>query len=391
MELARRLPRLFRHKSGRGCFKFRGRFYYCGSWPEGMKKPPAEVEAKYTALVWSLVGGRSESQPAVASLTLHDALAEFWIDCQARSPKEFAKYKRATSFLLGLCGGMPVEQVGPRRFLELQEFLVSRGYSRQGINKVVKLTKTALKWCVSRELFPVSQFEAIKTVGPLLAGKTIAPESKPRGMVSDPDIEATLHHLHPMLAAMVQIQRITGMRPGEVCAMTSGQIDRSEKGIWWYIPAKHKQTWRGEKHARVIGLGPRCQAILAPWLRFDPEEPLFQPRERVADHRAKLRAQRKTKVQPSQADRSKAQPKKQPGAIWTSASYCRAIHAACREAGIPIWSPNQLRKAAAQTVCETVSVEAAADMLGHTDAAVTRKHYLEAAKGRIRAAALQIG
>lgn len=42
-------------------------------------------------------------------------------------------------------------------------------------------------------------------------------------------------------------------------------------------------------------------------------------------------------------------------------------------------------------MCETVSVEAAADMLGHTDAAVTRKHYLEAAKGRIRAAALQIG
>lgn len=391
MDLAPRLPRLFRHASGRGCFKFQGRFIYCGPWPAGAKRPPAEVEARYTALVWRAIAGSSLTMPpSPEGLTLNDCMAEFWQDAKVTKGKEFAKYKRATSFLLALCGELPVQQIGPRKILDLQRHLVDRGYTRQGCNKCVNLVRTALRWCVSRELFPVAQFHAIETVGPLLAGSTSAPESRPKGRVSDEVIEATLPHLPEMLRDMVRLQRLTGMRPGEVCGMTMGQIDRSER-VWWYIPSKHKTAWRGARHQRVIGLGPQCQTILSRWIRFDPDQPLFSPAEWIAQRRTEMRAARKTKVQPSQESRAKEAPRKAPGDRWTSQSYCRAIHAAARKAGLAIWSPNQLRKAAAQTVCEVVSVEAAADMLGHSDSEVTRRHYLESAKSRIRETALKIG
>jgi hypothetical protein len=40
-------------------------------------------------------------------------------------------------------------------------------------------------------------------------------------------IDAILPHLTPSVRAMVEVQRLTGMRPGEVCRMTTGPIDRT--------------------------------------------------------------------------------------------------------------------------------------------------------------------
>ncbi len=85
----------------------------------------------------------------------------------------------------------------------------------------------------------------------------------------------------------------------------------------------------------------------------------------MAWFREQQRKKRKSKVQPSQKNRKKAEPKRQPGLKYSSPSYYRAIQAAAKRAGVPRWYPYQLRHTAATVVRETLGVEAAAALLGH--------------------------
>ena len=93
-------------------------------------------------------------------------------------------------------------------------------------------------------------------------------------------VNATLPYLTPTVRAMVELQRATGMRPGEVRYMTPAEIDRSGP-VWVYRPRSHKTAYRGR--VRFVWLGPRGQAILAPLLDVGPDSdnPLFSPVRRV--------------------------------------------------------------------------------------------------------------
>jgi hypothetical protein len=62
-------------------------------------------------------------------------------------------------------------------------------------------------WDVAQEMVPVTIADALKYVLPLKKGETIAHETNPREDVPDAVVEATLSHLSPIVAAMVQIQR----------------------------------------------------------------------------------------------------------------------------------------------------------------------------------------
>jgi hypothetical protein len=154
--------------------------------------------------------------------------------------------------------------------------------------------------------------------------------------------------------------------------------------IWFFRPESHKT----EHHDidRAIFLGPRAQEILRPFLFRDPGAFLFSPKEAVEAQRARQRAQRKSKVQPSQVCRKKSRPKKQPKERYTRDSYTRAISYAIARANrerlqfgpirlsdyIPHWAPNQLRHALATEARQQFGLEAAQIILGHSKADVTQ-------------------
>lgn len=62
---------------------------------------------------------------------------------------------------------------------------------------------------------------------------------------------------------------------------------------------------------------------------------------------------------------------------FTSDSLGKAVRKACRKAGIPEWSPNQLRHAAGTAFRAEFGIEASRVMLGHSSA-VTSEIYSEA-------------
>ncbi len=144
----------------------------------------------------------------------------------------------------------------------------------------------------------------------------------------------------PTVRAMVELQRVTGMRPGEVVVMTTGQIDRSGE-LWIYRPDRHKTVHIGRE--REIPLGPRAQGIVKPWLKADPDAPLFSPVESVEARNAERRKNRKTPKGPwARARRRKKNPK-QPPRLWydKNAYGRRSVEPALRPAfpsGVPTGS-----------------------------------------------------
>jgi integrase len=170
---------------------------------------------------------------------------------------------------------------------------------------------------------------------------------------------------------MVELQRLTGMRSGEVTIMRTGDLDMSGR-VWTYKPRVHKTQHHDRE--RLIHLGPRAQELLRPWLRADREAYLFQPCEAEAERKAEMRRTRKTPVQPSQVDRSKAHPERPPGDCYTADSYRRSITRACSLADVPHWHPHRLRHSAGTRLRRLVDLDAARAVLGHATAGITETY-----------------
>jgi integrase len=248
-------------------------------------------------------------------------------------------------------------------------------------------------------------FHGLQAVSGLKKGRTVAAEGQKVRPVADEHVDATLPCMTPPVRAMVQVQRLAGMRPGEVVIMRPCDIDRSRK-VWLYRPDSHKTEHH--EHERVVFLGPQAQEVLRPFLfaPFVQDETairlaaatesndaaakmlsdrlleigagwrhpgayLFSPREAAAEFRVRQRSARMSKVQPSQADRSKAKPRKQPQGHYRVDSYGQSVRRACIKAGVPHWHVHQLRHSAATEIRREAGLDAARAVLGHHSPSMT--------------------
>src|SRR4051794_10261210 len=95
------------------------------------------------------------------------------------------------------------------------------------------------KWAVENELVPPSVLQALKAVNGLRRGRTEARESAPVRPVPDAFVDAVRPHVPRLVWAMIELQRLTGMRPGEVLTMRTADLDTAGK-VWTYTPSSHK-------------------------------------------------------------------------------------------------------------------------------------------------------
>ncbi len=367
-----------------------------------------ESRAEYARMLaeWE-ASARSLPPPATAAdITINELIVRFWphVEAHYRRPdgtptSEQEDFKLSLRPLREMYGHTAAKQFGPLALKALRQKMIDsalcRGVSNQRIGRIRRL----FKWAVAEELIPESVHRALLTVSGLQRGRSEAKETEPVKPVADAVVEATLPFLRPQVAAMVQLQRHTGMRPGEVVILRGIDLDTSG-AVWFYRPGsdqgphgKHKTAWRG--HGKVIAIGPKAQEILKPWLRLNVMEYLFQPREAMAAFRAEQRRNRKSKIQPSQQHRHKAKPKKRPGERYTSRSYAQAIAKAvlaaskakscepckelhpqdrcetCKPAAIPHWHPHQLRHSMATEIRRQHGLDAARAVLGHRSPKIT--------------------
>ncbi|QDV75374.1 tyrosine-type recombinase/integrase [Botrimarina mediterranea] len=372
--LVSKLPTYRRHKaSGQAVVTLCGVDHYLG--PYGSK--PSRVLYDRLVAEW-LASGRSRPSNADASaLTIVELAARYWefavgyYQKDGRSTGVTPGIKATLRYLNDWYGREPADQFGPLRLKALRDRMIADGHSRNYINDHVGRIKRMFKWAVSEELVTESTYHALAVVEGLKRGRTTARETARVLPIDDAIVQQTLTFLPETVADMVRLQRLTGMRPAEVCLLRPCDLDRS-RPVWIYRPESHKTEHHGRD--RWVFVGPQGQELLDRYLDRDPDSRCFQPRDSEARRRLAAHAARVTP--PNQGDAPGAnrapRPKRSPGSTYHVASYRRAIHRACDKAGVARWSPNRLRHAAATEVRAKFGLEAAQVVLGHAGADVTQ-------------------
>jgi integrase len=272
-------------------------------------------------------------------------------------------------------GEQLAQDFGPRKLKQLQQIIIKLGWSRRYVNKVTNIVRRCFKWAASEELIPGFIPEALRSVDAIKKGRSGAREKPEVTAVADDVVDATLPELPAMVAAMVRIQRLTGMRPGEILKLTPDQIDRSDPELWVYRLAEHKTAHHGK--GRTIMIGPQASAILAPWLFKAGEGRIFRIYRdgyRQAIIRACARAFPHAEL--SKIARDQLTPEQTAELrTWNRAHQ---------------WHPNQLHHTYATEVRRKYGLEAAQVLLGHSRADVTQT-YAERDLEKARQVARKIG
>lgn len=355
--------------------RLNGEMIYLGS-PDS-----PESKAKYDRLIaeW-MQAGRTYIKPAErTSVSVNEVLLayrrhaeRFYVGPDGTPTQEVERVNLALRPVSDLYGVTAAEQFGPKALQAVQEKLISNGLCRRTINQRLGVTKRAFRWAVKQELIPPSVYHGLQAVDGLRRGRSKARESKVVKPVPQHVIDAVLEYLPGTVQAMVKLHDLTGMRSGELCIMRGIDIEMTGEGKpWLYRPIHHKTEHHG--HQRVITIGPKAQEVLRPFLKTDVQAYIFSPAQAQAERDAAKRANRKSKVQPSQVSRKRPRPKRQPGARYTTASYRRALDyattLAIENGDLPDkthWHPHQLRHNAATRIRRQFGLDAARAVLGHT-------------------------
>lgn len=333
-------------------------------------------------------------------LTVNELLVNYLEHGLAVGPSETRNIKGAIRWLKELYGHTLAGQFSSLGLEAIRGKMIAAGLCRNRINKDMSRLRRVFKWAGAKRLVPAAIFHELALVEGLREGRSAARETDKIGPVAIAVVEATLPLLPPIIADMVQLQMLTGMRSGELVAMRGLDLETSGK-IWHYRPPKHKTAHHG--HQRTIALGPKAQAIVKRYLQTDLQAPLFSPRESMRLFRERQRRERKSKVQPSQANRAKERPRKQPGACYTPGAYGQRIRLAIIRANetarkenpgrpvlIPHWHPHQLRHLRATDLRKRYGIDAARVVLGHRSPKITET-YAELDVGKADAIMAELG
>jgi integrase len=299
--------------------------------------------------------------------------------------------------LADMFGGMPAEEFTPVNLKNYRQHLIeshlpdnenkNRPIGRSTINRRITTIKKMFRWAASECLCPVHIYQAIMTVDGLRRGTGGLRDEKRIAPAPPEAVEKVLAVVTPVVADMIQIQQLTGMRPGELVRLRPCDIDRTG-AIWLYFPSQHKTMHLG--HARTISIGPKAQAILAKYL-VRPKESCCFTGALSADQARRRRAQkRKTPMSCGNAAGTNKKGTARYAEHFGVAAYRKAIERACQKAGVEKWHPHQLRHSAATEIARRYGLDAARAVLGHRSVAVTNI-YAELDMQKAKEVAREIG
>lgn len=403
-------------------------FEECGLAPtfHAIKRRRAEATA----------AGRVGTRGSIAA-----ALLIYWREVRDTVSSKRANAIKVTLRLLRETDGSTVlGDYGPNRLRLLRERMVTGDaeadpprdrWSRRTTNERVRIVQAFFRWAVARELVGESVARALEMVDPLKRRRGEPDDRRPVLPVTQDLIDATLPHCSRQVRALIQLQLLTGARPGELVGLRAIDI-KTDGGhgagdeVWTYEPDQHKNSHRGQ--SRTIYFGPKAQEILRPFMASRPlDAPLFSPKQAEEERRDAASAARRVPVGYGNGrgtNRSRS-PRRPPGEAYDVGSYRRAIWRAC-DAAFPLpkelrkkrfetaeawrervgdegvvevdrwrevhrWSPNQLRHTAATRIRKEHGLEAAALILGHASAEITDAVYAERDHGKAASVARAFG
>jgi integrase len=296
----------------------------------------AASKAEYDRLIATWLANGRRLVNCDAGITVSEVILAFYQHAEkhyrhpdGRPTGEIHNFRVCLKPLRQLCGHMLANDLGPVNLRIVRDHMISLGLVRKSINLHLSRLKHVFRWAGAQGLVRPSVYHGLLCVGGLRLGRTDAKESEPVRPVSQVLVDAIRPFVSTHVNALIDLQLLTAMRPGEAIIMRGCDLDMTGR-IWVYRPESHKTLHHG--HQREIYLGPRAQEIVRPFLKTDVQAYLFSPADAREDRFRVLRQNRKSKVQPSQQCRRKRRPNKQPGEHYDVPSYRRAIADACARA-----------------------------------------------------------
>jgi integrase len=390
----RNVPAYSLHRgSGQACVKLDGKRVYLGVYGS------ESSHQKYASVIseW-----QSRQREAPAALTVGQLTVLYLQHCEQHYRKdgeltsEVHVVRGALRRLNALHRRTLANGFTPKLLKEVRELMIRDGLARTTINGAVSRIRSMFRWGVAEELVPVAVLSALKALRDLSPGRSAAREPRPVTTVPAARIDAIREQVPAVVWAMVQLQRLTGMRPGEVLIIRGCDLNTSGD-VWEYTPERHKLEHKGI--SRVVMIGPAAQAVLRPLLRADTRAYLFsaepdgsRPYRRDSYTTAIRRGCELAFEMPSplrdigryvsrQKDLSDEERAELRQRLSAEAAAWRREHC---------WHPNQLRHSFATLARRAAGIEAARVTLGHSSA-VTSEIYAERDLEAARAVVARIG
>jgi integrase len=332
----------------------------CSEFRLGKAGTP-EAKGKYLRIIARAEANGGEVVPdAGGDVTVSEVLARYLVyaneryDPAGREPENYALSFRALRQLYGSslatdfdAAALEVVQLamasGSWMNEEERKALTDRkkplGWCRNVVNQRVNRIRTCWRWAERQKLVPKGSHQHLCTLPGLPKNSRRVRHTAPRKPASREDVEAVAAKAHPRIAAMLRLEYLSGMRPGELRTMKMSELDRSNPDVWVYTPGRYKTQRLDNAPERRVYLGKESQAILQPWLRED-DGYLFQPR---------------------------------PGKCYSDYGMSQAVSRACRRAGIKLVF-YQTRHGCKQRVTREEGLDAARAMLGHLSLGTTNSY-----------------
>lgn len=347
------VPKYRKHKSGQARVVLDDQTFYLGKYGSKASRE------KYNKLVGEWQANGRELPPPVNETV---CITKLCLEYLKHAKKYYVKDGEVTDEVAGIKAAMkklrksyartPVDEFGPLALQTVQEEMIASNFSRRYLNQCIGRIRRMFKWGVSRELVPVDVYRALATVSDLRKGKTTARETAPILPVPTEVIESTKKHATTTVADMIEFQRLTGCRPGELFILRPRDVDRTDD-VWKYVPSNHKMEHKGRQ--RVIFIGPKAQSVLSSYLSRDPNDFCFRTERGKQFKRARYNMLIRNACE-----------KAFPAPDGLTGAQVKDWHKQHR------WAPNRLRHNAATEIRSQFGLEAAQTILGHLTADVTQ-------------------
>lgn len=382
--MANHAPKYCRYRGDYARVKLNGKWVHLGPYDD------EDAKAQYRQLIAQWAADSNPTPAEVKAITVAEVLEAYRVHAASYyGTDRESRYGHLLSTIRTvreLYADLPAGEFTPKKLKVVRQAFVNLGFTRGHVNQCVQRVVAMFRWAAEEEMIPGSLVHDLQAVQSLRRGHSEAPEGKLVTSVPQATVDATLPFLVPVVQDMIRLQLVAGCRPGELCAMTPGQIDRSGD-VWLYRPQQHKTIHHG--HARVIALGPKAQDILRKYLLRAADSPLFSPQEAMAQFLDRQNERRKTPRNqgngPKPGGRERAIDAV--GNQYSVASYRRTIERACDRAfpapkgtkGEALtkwrqshrWTPHRLRHTAGTLVREQFGLDGSQAVLGHRNARVT--------------------
>jgi integrase len=305
-----------------------------GSWPAGQERPPEAIRRAYEREVAEWLHAKANAAPsqrAAGSWTCGEVCRAYVASLAGRPSQQGAR--NALRPVEELYADLAAAEFTPKRFCVVRSRHLERGVAPRCANDYMAKVRAAWRWAARPEQdgVPAPAALALSLVAPL-----VDEEDVPLPEVEPSHVLAVLPHCRPVVAAMLELQLLTGMRPGEVCDMLAGDLERPEGQPWLYRPGSYKSRRSAavrKAGGRKVWLGPRGRDIVAPRLVGKADGDAVFPSQR--------------------------------GRCFTTQGYAVAVEKACHKAGVEVFTPRQVRHTTATVVEEALGLEYAQNVLGH--------------------------